>query len=236
MERIKLQAEIREEIGKNKLKIVRKADYIPACLYRAGKEAFNLKVNKSALHDVLHTKAGENVIIDLTIESQKGKTRPVIMKEVQYHPIKDDVLHIDFNEISLTEKIKVNVPVAAKGEAEEVKKESGIIEHVMWEVEIECLPTQIPEKIEVDVSHLKIGDAIFVKDLVTAPGIEMLSDPESIVINAVPPHIEKPAEEVAPEDATTEPEVIEKGKKEKEGEEEAAEVAAPKKEAKKEAK
>lgn len=232
MERLKLNAELREEIGKNRVKRIRKADFIPACLYKEGKESINLKVKKRALFEALHTKAGENVILDLMIDEKSKKPRPVMIKEVQYHPTKSEVLHVDFNEISLTKVIKVNVPVIAKGEPEAVTKEGGTLEHVMWEVEVECLPTHIPEKIEVEVSYLKIGDAILVKDLICPPEVKILSEPGLTVMSAEPPHVEKPPEEVVPEEEITEPEVIEKGKKKEE--EEVVEEAPPKKEEKKE--
>jgi large subunit ribosomal protein L25 len=169
MERVKLNAQKREETGKNKTKKLRKADVVPACLYKRGKETKNLKVDKRSLFHALHTKAGENVILDLLVKDDTKQARPVMIKEIQYHPIKDEVLHVDFSEISLTEKIKVNIPIATKGTAEAVTKEDGALEHIMWEVEVECLPTDIPEKIEVDVSALKIGDKVHIKDLNIPP-------------------------------------------------------------------
>ena len=232
MERIKLNAHMREEKGTNRVKKIREKGQIPAVLYKMGELTKNIKVEKRSLHDVLHTKAGENVIIDLVIEDKMKKARPVMIKEIQYHPIKDTVLHVDFNEISLTKEIKVNVPIATKGEADAVTKEGGTVEHIMWEVEVECLPTNIPEKIEIDISELKIGDAIHIKDLTVGSGIKILNDPELTVISGEPPHVEAPAEEVPAEDAATEPEVITKGKKEEEGEGEAGAEPAKKDEKK----
>ncbi len=240
MDRIQLNAEIREELGKNRTKKLRSAGVVPACIYKHGKEAKNLKIDKRALFEVLHTKAGENVIIDLTIKGDESKMpRPVMIKEVQYHPIKDDVLHVDFSEISLTEKIKVDIPVVTKGEPEAVHKEDGTLEHIMWELEVECLPTEIPEKIEVDVSKLEIGDKIHVKDLSVPFAVKILNDPELTVLSAEPPHAEEePAEEALEgEEEGVEPDLIKKGKKEEEegGEEEAEEAPkAEKKEEKKE--
>ncbi|MBL7068893.1 MAG: 50S ribosomal protein L25 [Candidatus Omnitrophica bacterium] len=233
MERIKLNASIRKEIGKNKVNKLRAMNLIPACLYKAGQKTISLKVETRSLYEALHTKAGENAIMDLTIDKMEKKARPVMVKEVQYHPIKDNILHVDFYEISLTEEIKVDVPVVSKGKPEEVTREEGTLEHIMWEIEVECLPTQIPEKIEVDVSALKIGDKIFVKDLSVPPGVKVLNDPELVVMTAEPPRKEEVAEEV-PAEEMTEPEVIAKGKKEEE--EEAPKEAPPKKEEKKEEK
>jgi large subunit ribosomal protein L25 len=154
----------------------------------------------------------------------------VIIKEIQHHPIRDQILHVDFQEISLTEKLTVEVPIATKGEAEGVVKEEGVLEHVLWEVKVECLPTDIPEKIELEVTNMKIGDSVLVKDLQVPPGVKILDDAEQTVISVTPPYVEKPAEEVAAEEIT-EPELI-REKKEKEEEETAAEGAAPAKEKK----
>ncbi|MDB4349602.1 50S ribosomal protein L25 [Omnitrophica bacterium] len=237
MERIKLNAELRQEVGKNKVKKLRNKDFVPACLYKGQGEAKNLKVNKRSLFEVLHTKAGENVIVDLILDDKSKKPRPVMVKEVQYHPIREEILHVDFNEISLTKAIKVNVPIVSKGEPEAVTKEDGTLEHVMWEVEVECLPTNIPEKIEVEVGQMKIGDKIHIKDLPVPPDVKILNDPELTVISAEPPHVEEVKEEVLEGEEVTEPEVITKGKKEEEEVEAAGEKAPPpKKEAKKEAK
>ncbi len=231
MERIKLDAQIREEVRKNKVKKLRKLDFVPACLYKEGKETKNIKVDKKSLSEVLHTKAGENVIVDLLLSDEKTKNaRPVMIKEVQYHPIKSEILHVDFNEISLTKSIEIKVPIVTKGDPEAVTKEDGTIEHVMWEIEVECLPTNIPEQIEVQVGELKIGDKIHVKDLSVPPGVKILSDPEQTVLSAEPPHVEEVAEEVPEEgEEGTEPEVIKKGKKEEEeGEAAEGEKAPPK--------
>jgi len=233
MERVKLDASVREEKGKNKVDKLRRQGLIPACLYKAGEETLNLKVDDRTLYEALHTKAGENVILDLVIDTKKKGSKPVMIKEVQYHPTKDNILHVDFHEIDLTEEIKVNVPIISKGHADAVTKEEGTLEHIMWEVEVEGLPTQIPEKIEVDVSELKIGDKILVKDLVVPPGVKVLNDPELTVMSGEPPRKEEVAEEVPAEEGA-EPEVIAKGKKEEEpAEGEAAPPAKEKKEEKK---
>src|SRR3989338_1504341 len=132
-------------------------------------------------------------------------------------------MHIDFNEISLTETLKVNVPLASKGDAAGVKQDNGVLEHILWELNVECLPTNIPEKIECDVSNLKIGDSILVKQIPLPEGVKVLNDPELIAFIVKPPHVEKPPEEAL--EAAAEPELIREKKKEEETEE-AAEGAA----------
>ncbi|MCM8761008.1 MAG: 50S ribosomal protein L25 [Candidatus Omnitrophica bacterium] len=235
MEKVVLKASVRKGIGKAAAKSLRKKGVIPANVYKGAGGALSIQVSEEDLNEVLHTKAGENVIITLKIsggESVKDKT--VLIKEIQREPIKDSILHVDFNEISLTETLKVNVPLAAKGEAVGVKVDGGILEHVMWELQVECLPTEIPEKIEVDVSNLKIGDAIYVKDIAVPSGIKVLNDPELIAIIVKAKKVEVPKEEVAAE-AATEPELIRKKKEEVE-EEGAGVTEAPAKEAAKEQK
>lgn len=213
MREINLKAKIREEIGKEAVKKLRHQGFVPAVAYK-GKNSISIKVPAKDFLDVINTKAGENVVINLQVEGKKA-SRTVIIKEIQYHPIKGDTLHIDFNEISLTEAITVKVPIKVLGEAEGVK-EGGVLEHIFWELEVECLPTQIPEDIPVDVSSLKIGDSILVKDLQVPAGVKILSDPETTVISVAVPHVEE-AEVVKPEEELVEPEVImEKKPKEEE--------------------
>lgn len=239
MEKVILKAEIREESGKRIAKALRKKDAVPAVVYKGGKDAMKLQISVRDFEQVLHTKAGENVIVTLKISGgdKAAKDKTVLIKEIQREPIKDKILHVDFNEISLTEALKVKVPLVAHGEPEG-KKDGGTLEHVMWELEVECLPTAIPEKIEVEVSPLKIGEAIYVKNIVAPEGVKVLSDPELIAMIVKPPKVEAPKEEAAAE-APAEPELIRKKKEaeaeEGEGEkkEEAPKAAEPKKEEKK---
>jgi len=237
MEKVILKAEVRIGVGKKAAKDLRNKDLIPANVYRAGKGAVNLQVSKDDLSEILHTKAGENVIITLKISGgTDAKDKTVLIKEIQRHPVKDDILHVDFNEISLTEVLKVNVPLVSRGEPVGVKVDGGVLEHVLRELQVECLPTAIPEKIEVDVSALKISEAVYVKNIIAPEGVKVLNDPELIAMIVKPPKVEVPKEEVVEE--TGEPELIRKKKEEAaEGEEaEAPKEAekAPAKEAKKE--
>jgi large subunit ribosomal protein L25 len=227
MAEIRLKAKLREEIGKEAVKKIRHQDLVPAVVYK-GNKSQNIKVNSRELWEVLHTKAGENVIISLEVEgaAKSKKARPTIIKEIQYHPIKGNVLHLDLQEISLTEVIEVKVPVAVKGEALGVK-EGGVLEHILWEVEVECLPTQIPESIPIDVSALNIGDTIALKDLNVPPEVKLLGDPEAAVIHVAAPHVEEVEEAPVEGEEAQEPEVIME-KKPKEEEEVAEEPAKEK--------
>lgn len=171
MAEISLKSKVRAGLGKEAVKKLRVQGLIPAVVYK-GSDSLNIEVLAKDFLEVIHTKAGENVVVKLQVEGKKTP-RTAIIKEIQYHPVKGDVLHVDFNEISLTEALTVKVPIAAKGEAQGIK-EGGVLEHVIWEVEVECLPTQIPENISVDVTALKIGDSILVKDLPLPPRGENL--------------------------------------------------------------
>jgi len=239
MEKIFLDAELREELGKGKVKALRRSGFIPAVIYKRGDKATSLKLPKKDFIKTLHTKAGENVLITLQVSKDKSAKKPssktVLIKNIQLDPVKDEVIHVDFNEISLTEKIKVKVPIADKGEAIGVKRDEGVLEHIIWEVEVECLPTQIPEKLEANVTNLEIGQDIFVKDIPVPEGVQILADPESIVVSVKPPKEEVVVEE--PTEGLEEPEMIREKKPESEEEaapEEASKDAPKQKEDKKE--
>jgi len=240
MEKINLKAEIREKTGKGSSGRLRRTGYIPAILY-GGKEApQSLIVNIKDLKKALSTEAGENVIISLKVGD---KTRTVIVKDLQTDPVRGDLLHVDLYQISLKERLKASVPIEVRGEAPGVK-EGGILQHRLREIEVECLPTEIPEFIPVDVSGLSIGDSLHVKDLSLPAGkagvtgdLKILVDGEESVISVVPPTVEEVAPPT-PEEVAAEPEVIgeEKEAVPEEAEEEAKKKPAPPPKAAEEAK
>ncbi len=223
-----LEAEIRTEAEVGKSHLLRESNFVPCVVYGEGKKSVSLKIERSRLIKFMHAHhGGENLVITLKIasaDSKKSEEKAVLIKEIQVHPVSDEILHVDFHEISLTKKIEVKVPIHSKGEPVGVKQDGGTLEHILWEVEVECLPTQIPEKFEVDVTNMKIGDTVHVKDLVVPEGIVLKHEGEGIVFSVVPPYKEEVAgEEGAEGQAATsaEPEVIKKEKKPAEEEEEA---------------
>ncbi len=227
MEEIFLEAELREEKGSAKSRDLRNNGYLPSVVYFHGKEALSIKFPKGALLKLVRQHRLESVILNLKIkDDKKTKGRPCLVKEIQYDPVSEDIIHVDFNEISLTEAIKVNVSVEVKGEAIGVKQEGGSLEHILWEIEVECLPTNIPKNIEVDISALKMGDAIHVKDIVFPSGVKPLNDPAAIVLHVAAPMKEEAPVEAVEGEEKQEPEVI------KEKKEVPAEGAAPAEEAK----
>lgn len=218
MERMSLKAVLRQETGKSVCRHIRKEGNIPGVVYKDGERGMGVKVDKKELWRILHTEAGSNVIIDMRIEGEGAEeTKTVIVKETQVDPINDSFVHVDFHEISLAEKLTVKVPVELKGEAAGVTEEEGVLSHILWEAEVECLPTDIPEHINVHVDELRIGDSITVKELVLPEGVEILDDPEQVVVSVhAPQSEEEPAEEEG--EGAEEPEVIKKGKAEEEDE------------------
>jgi len=228
MEELLLGAEKRIEIGKSKVKVLRNKGFIPGVVYAEGKEAVALKISRHELLQLIHHHRIENVVLNLKIKDDtKKSSRPCMIKEMQHDPVKGDITHIDFNEISLTKAIKVNVPIVTKGESVGVKNEGGALEHILWEIEVECLPTDIPKNIEIDISALKIGDSIHIKDIIFPAKVKVLADADSVVLSVAAPM----KEEAAPVEGEEklEPEVIKEKKPETEAETAAAEDKKEKK-------
>lgn len=235
MEEIKLDVQIRSEVGSSKIRKVRREDFVPAIVYGGKNKPTIVKVERRSYERIMRLHRGQTVLFHMNVLEGDKKLRDysVILKEEQHDPVTDRILHIDFNRISLTEKIEVKVPIVAKGEPLGVKKDGGVLEHIMWELDIICLPTQIPQQLTVDVSHLELNKAIHVRELTLPEGVTTKHDPESIVLTVVPKREEVLAEAVAAEEAgKAEPEVIKEKKKEegekakKEGEPAAAKPAA----------
>jgi large subunit ribosomal protein L25 len=184
-------------------------------------------VNPKEVTRILHSKAGHNTIFNLNL-ANNGDT-PVMIVDWQYDPIKDSLLHVDLKRIDLTQRITVKIPVVTEGDPKGVKIQGGIHEVITREIEIECLPNEIPEQFTVNVSELMIGQSIRAGDVPIFGSMQLLSPPDAVISHVVALRVEEaPAAEAVAEAApAAEPEVIKKGKKEEEGA--AAEPAAPKK-------
>jgi len=227
MEEIIIEALVRSEIGKGKVKVLKAAGFIPAVVYSQGKEATSIKLSRHDFLTLIHHHRLENAIISLKIKDDlKKPTRSCMIKEMQHDPVNGEIIHLDLNEISLTKAIKVNVPVVTTGESAGVKQDGGALEYILWEIEIECLPTAIPKNIEIDISALKIGDNVHVKDIKFPENIKVLSDQESVVLTIASPMKEEVVAPVEGEEKL-EPEVIKEKKVEP-----AAEAAGEEKEKK----
>lgn len=220
MQTIEVRAEKRTLSSKGTLSKLRLEGQIPAVVYGGGKAPENLLLNLKVLSQLLKGH-GFNVLMNLKLGDG---AEIVLLKDIQRDVLSHDVIHMDFQRISMTEKLEVNVPLIAAGEAPGVKVGGGILEHILRNLRVRCLPTDIPDSISVDVSHLQLNQGIKVKDLVLPTGLEALNDREGLVMNIVAPAAEEVAATPAAGAAVagTEPEVIAKGKKPEEGEEAAA--------------
>ena len=229
-----VQAEPREDSsrGKNEARRLRASGRVPAVVYGAKKASVAVSVDPKQITRILHSASGHNTIFDLELGSEKTKAMIV---DWQYEPLKGKLLHIDMKRIAMDEKIRVSVPVHLTGEAAGVKQQGGIFETVTREVEIECLPGEIPTEFRLDVSSLMIGMQLRASDIQIDPNkAKLVTEPERVIAHvvALKAEEEKPAEVAAEGAAPAEPEVIKKGKKEVEGEE-GAEAAGEKQEKKK---
>jgi len=206
---ISLEAKPRSERGKNASRRLRAQGLVPVTVYGGGKESVSTTIVK---HDfaALMRAHGRNMIFTLNVD---GASTPVKIADMQLDPVKGTLIHMDLLRISMTEKFKFEVPVKTVGEADGVKNLNGILEVVAHSLEVRCLPGDLPENIEVDVTHLGIGDNLKVSDLKLDGKIEILEDPETVIATVTAPRVEEAAPEVAPE-PTAEPEVIKKGKAE----------------------
>ena len=222
-----LEAQTRKPGTKNEARRVRRDGKIPAVVYGAGKDSLSLSVDPRVVTRILNSETGHNSIFDLALNGEKTKAMIV---DWQYEPIKGRLLHIDLKRIALDKVLRVSVPIFLTGEAAGVKQEGGILEQMLREVEIECLPADIPSHIDVDVSHLTFGKVLRVSDLPHSEKVKFLTDANQPVA-----HVTSVKEEVVvtPEAAAAEagavpaePEVIKKGKQETD--EEGADAAAEK--------
>lgn len=223
---ITITAESRDSRGKNEARRLRAKGSMPAVLYGGVDGPKPVAVDPKELTRILNSKTGHNTIFNLSV-GDNGNT-PVMIVDWQYDPIKDSLLHVDLKRIDLTQRINVKVPVVTHGDPKGVKIQGGIHEVVTREIEIECLPNDIPEQFVVDVSELMIGQNIRISDIPISASMKLVSQPDMVISHVVALRVEEtPAVEAGVEaaPAAAEPEVIKKGKKEEEGA--APEAAAP---------
>jgi large subunit ribosomal protein L25 len=235
MKTIELNVERRTTTGKGEARRTRAQGQIPAVVYGAGKPTVTVQVGRKELTNAFRGGASENAIFMLKLAGS-DQTRHAMIRELSRDPVSREPLHIDFVRVMMDAKIKVRVAIEVVGVAKGVKEEGGILDFVTREVEIECLPGDIPEHLPLDVTELAIGDALRIASLKAPAGIEIVDDPEKVLV-----HVTHPMKEEEPAVATaeaaaepTEPEVLKKGKAVTE--EEAAEAEKPEKAEKKEKK
>ncbi len=223
MAEIKLKARIRNKWGKGAARTLRSSGKVPAILYGKGMEPLPIELEAADVRSLTHGVHGaslESIVVSLEIQDGgDGNPRATLIKEIQHHPIRGDVLHIDFQQISLTERIHARIPVVALGDCPG-ESEGGILEHTLRELDVACRAMDLPEEARVDISQLGLGDSIHVRDIDLGPNVEILNDPELSVVSVTVPRVA--AEAVVAEAAeVVEPEVIgEKPAEEEEGEKE----------------
>jgi large subunit ribosomal protein L25 len=209
-----LEAHPRESGNKNDARRVRQGGKIPGVVYGAGKDSLAVTVDPRHVLRILHSETGHNTIFDLNLNG--GERTKAMIVDWQYEPIKGGLLHIDLKRIAMDKVLKVNVPIVLKGEAVGVKLEGGILEQILREVEIECLPADIPSHIDADVSELVFGKVLRVSDLPQLDKVKVLTDSNQPVahVTSVKEEVAVTPEAVAADAAAApaEPEVIKKGK------------------------
>lgn len=194
MEIIDLKTKVRNSTGNGPARELRRQGQIPAVLYGPGKETVSLSIDEHAFEKILKTRQISHLLLNLTIQNGEESKRTAMIKELQKHPVSRAYLHIDFYEISMDRKIRVNVPVITTGKAVGVEH-GGVLQVVRRELEVLCLPNQIPASFEVDISNLDIGDAIHVEDIPHTEGVEVPADVNFTVITVLSPKKEAAAEE-----------------------------------------
>lgn len=220
MEKLFVKADTRSEVGKGAARSLRRDGMLPAVVYSGG-DSRPVKVHGKEMTKLIFRGTGDHALITIELheDGSKKSEHSVLIKDYQTDPVSDEILHIDFIEVSLKELVKVTVPIVILNDPIGLKM-GGIIEHHLRDIEVECLPTQIPDSYEVDASHIDIGDSLHISDIEEKDGIKIISDPEGVILNVSAPKIEEEVEEEGVEEGA-EPELVgEKGKEE--GKEESA--------------
>ena len=204
----------RESQGKRRVARLRQEGLVPGVVYGKGTEPVPVTVDHRELVRLLQAKAGEHSLVTIRVEDDgKPWEKPALVQAIQHDPVDGHVVHVDFHTILLTEKLKVKVPLVLKGEPVGVKQDGGVMEHFLREIEVECLPAEIPAHVEHDISAMTIGQTIHVRDLTAPAGAKITTDPGAPIASVQTPKVEKPEEVEA---APTEPEVLREKKEEPE--------------------
>jgi len=221
---IAISAEPRVLRGKNEARRLRARGLVPAVLYGAYKPSVSLAVNPREITRILHSKSGHNTIFNVGLGEE---TTPAMIVDWQFDPVKDNLLHVDLKRIDLSKRIRVSVPVLTQGDPKGVKQQGGLLELVTREIEIECLPDEIPEHFVMDVTELMIGQNLRAGGIPLTGSMKLMSSPDSVIAHVIllraeaAPAAATAEAEAAPAAPAAEPEVIKKGKKEEEAEAEA---------------
>lgn len=203
MKSVALNAFPRTLARRGGVKKLRSSGRVPAVVYGRHDKPQNLELDAKELEDLLHHSVSEIILVDLAVKEDQRPKRLALVQQIQHHPLSGKVLHLDFHEVAENEKVTVYVPVETVGEAEGVKTGGGVLSHVQFKVKARALPKDLPEEILVDVSHLKVNEAVHIGDLKAPPGVELLGDKAAPVVSCTIPRaeVEEVAAEAAPLDA-----------------------------------
>ena len=214
MEETKLIARKRDLQGSANARRMRKTGTLPGVIYGDGAEAIPVQIETHAFEQLLHHHASETMLVDVEIEGE-GSTS-VLVKDVQHHPVTSELVHVDMLKVAADKPIRVEIPVDVTGEAAGVKA-GGILELIMHTISVECLPGDLVESLEVDVSELEIGTSLCASDVKLGAKLKLLTDPESIIVSVAEPRVEvEPEEEAEEAEEGAEPEVISEKKEDSE--------------------
>ena len=217
MKSVALNASVRTAVRRGANKSLRAAGRVPAVIYGRISQPQNLEVDAKELDNVIHHGASENILVDLAVQNDAKPKRLALVQEVQHHPLSGKVLHVDFHEVSETEKVTIFVPVETTGEAVGVKTGGGVLEHVLFKLKVRALPKDLPEQILLDVSSLELGRSIHVGEIKAPEGVEILGRKEAVVVSCAAPRAEEeaaPAAEAAAAPAAGDVEMIKEKKEE----------------------
>jgi large subunit ribosomal protein L25 len=214
-----IAAELRSSRGKNEARRLRVQKQIPAVVYGTGKDPVAVSVSPKDIVKILNSAAGGNTIFNLDITG--AETTAVMLKDWQNHPLKENILHVDFLRIDLAKRLRVKVRVLNIGDPRGVKEQGGIYEIITREIEIECLPEEIPEDFRIDVTEFRIGSSLRAADVPLTGSMKLVSAADQLISHVVAPvkEVEVAPAEGAVAATAAEPEVVKKGKKEEEGKE-----------------
>jgi large subunit ribosomal protein L25 len=182
---LKLKAESRSGDGKGEARKLRASGRVPGVLYGHGMDPVHFAVDAKELHHLLHTAAGMNVLFDLEVD---GKDHLVLPREIQRNHIRGQYIHVDLLTVRQDEKVTLSVPVTVVGESPGVRA-GGVVEHHTWELQVECLPGQVPDSLEADISALEVGQSLHVSDVVAPEGVTILTNPEDLLVAVVVPQV-----------------------------------------------
>jgi len=191
MKSVALKAYPRSQVQRAEVTKLRRAGRVPATIYGRQAKPQNLEISAKEISDLIHHSVSENLLVDLSVESDARSKRLALVKEIQHHPLDGKVLHVDFHEVAENEKVTVHVPVETTGEAAGVKTGGGTLEHVLFKLKVRCLPKDLPEQIVIDVTALEIGNAVHLGEIKAPEGVEILGDKHLTVVAVAAPRAEE---------------------------------------------